>query len=503
MISAEDREIILSLAKTGDSARSIARKMRIDRKTISGIIASPDIVSHKLPKSSIEIDEGLLREVHASCRGWVQRMQEVLSEDENIEVSYSTLTKRCRDLGLSKRQQAKTKRFEHVEMEPGEEMQHDTSPYHVYFDEVRTSVVASAIYLRYSKRFYLKFYLSFKRYEMKCFIHEALMHFGGSAKTCIIDNTNLARHAGVGYSALISPEMDVFSRRYGFEFICHEIKHSNRKAGNERAFWTTETNFLPGRTFKNLDDMNAQAFEWATVRMPSRPNSKTRLIPAETFQHEKPWLAPLTESMPAPTQPHSRKIDRYGYIPFRGNHYWVPGENRFEVKIIEFPTLIRITRSLETLIEYSKATQDVRGQSFKPDGVVTKKRLSTRHSSIEREKEFLNNKGGSVPDYVRYILSEAKGVRKANFIRHLHTFSKNVSDDLFEKTVARALHYRIIDIDVVESIASRTLGLVMPVELDTSIDDELMGRSSYREGSISEEPDLNQYQLPVEEDESC
>jgi transposase len=503
MISAEDRKTILVLSEAGESNRSIARKIGIDRKTVSAIISSPEITPLNSSESSIKIDEGLLREVHASCGGWIQRTHEVLSENEGIEISYSALTKRCRDLGLSRRQQAKTKRFEHVDMEPGEEMQHDTSPYNIYFGEVRTAVVASVIYLRYSKRFYLKFYLSFKRYQMKCFIHEALTHFGGSAKTCIIDNTNLARHAGAGYSALISSEMEYFSRRYGFEFICHEIKHSNRKAGNERAFWTTETNFLPGRTFKNLDDMNAQAFEWATVRMYRKPNSKTRLIPAETFVYEKPWLEPLIEHMPAPTQPHSRKIDRYGYIPFQGNHYWVPGKDRFDVKVIEFPTMIRITRSLETLVEYSKASQDVRGESFKPDGVVTEKRLSTRHSSIEREKESLNGKGGSTPEYVTFILSEAKGVRKMNFIRSLHSFSKHVSDDLFEKTVARALHYRIIDMDVVESIASRTLGLVIPADIDTSVDDELMDRLSYRDGSISEEPDLNQYQLPAEEDESC
>ena len=39
------------------------------------------------------------------------------------------------------------------------------------------------------------------------------------------------------------------------------------KAGEERSFWTVETNFLPGRAFQSLEDLNAQALAWATVRL--------------------------------------------------------------------------------------------------------------------------------------------------------------------------------------------------------------------------------------------
>jgi len=380
-------------------------------------------------------------------------------------------------------------------------MQHDTSPYKVMLGGVLTPVVASVIYLRYSKRIYLKFYLSFKRYQMKCFFHEALTFFGYSASTCIIDNTNLGRHSGAGYSALISPEMDAFSRRYNFEFICHEIKHSNRKAGNERAFWTVETNFLPGRTFKNLDDMNEQGLDWATVRQFQRPHSKTKLIPAETFELEKPYLNPVLMTMPAPTQTHQRLIDRYGFIDFEANAYWIPGKDRFEVKIIESPTSLRMTRAMETLIEYDKPSQDVRGIQFKPDVVDTQPRPKVRRKRSEQEQLILKSKGGSVPAYVAFILNEAKGVRKANYIRALHTFSKQVSDELFEKVIARALHYRIVDMDTIESIATRTLGLSTLPRIDPSFDPDLTSRTAYRDGVVSEEPDLEKYNTPPEDNE--
>ena len=56
-------------------------------------------------------------------------------------------------------------------------------------------------------------------------------------------------------------------KRYGFQFFCHALDHPNRKAGNERSFRTVETNFLPGRTFESLEDLNEQAKQWATERM--------------------------------------------------------------------------------------------------------------------------------------------------------------------------------------------------------------------------------------------
>ena len=160
-------------------------------------------------------------------------------------------------------------------------MQHDTTVYQVKLAGRPTRVIASLLYLRYSKRRYLKFYRAFNRFAMKCFLHEALMFWGHAAKQCVIDNTNLARLRGSGKQAVIVPEMAAFAERYGFQFLCHAIRHPNRKAGEERSFWTVETNFLPGRSFESLEDLNQQALEWATVRMEHRPAGQDALDPRQ------------------------------------------------------------------------------------------------------------------------------------------------------------------------------------------------------------------------------
>jgi hypothetical protein len=47
---------------------------------------------------------------------------------------------------------------------------------------------------------------------------------------CVIDNTNLARLRGLGSNAVMVPEMETFAKSYGFTFLCHAPKHSDRKA---------------------------------------------------------------------------------------------------------------------------------------------------------------------------------------------------------------------------------------------------------------------------------
>ena len=115
--------------------------------------------------------------------------------------------------------------------------------------------------------------------------------------------------------------------------MCHAINHPNRKAGEERSFWTVETNFLPGRKFENLEDLNEQACQWATERMEQRPQGKSRLIPAKAFEHERNYLHPLPRYLPSPYQEHQRGTDQYGYVAFGANYYWVPGSRREDVKV--------------------------------------------------------------------------------------------------------------------------------------------------------------------------
>ena len=199
MIDADVRNAIYQLHLVGTSLRDISRQFRVSRNSVRQIIRKQGAMPHTVRRDKIQIDPELLRRLYDECEGWVQRMHEKLVEEKKIQVSYPTLTRLLRELDLGRSSSA---RCDHVPDEPGTEMQHDTTVYRVKLAEQPTRVVASLLYLRYSKRRYLKFYRLFNRFTMKCFLHEALMHWGYAAQQCIIDNTNLARLRGSGRQAV-------------------------------------------------------------------------------------------------------------------------------------------------------------------------------------------------------------------------------------------------------------------------------------------------------------
>ena len=211
MIDPDMRNAIFQLHQAGMSLREISRRLHVGRNTVRTIVKQEGKIIRKERNDKMQVDAELLERLYRECDGWIQRIHEKLVEEEQIEVGYSTLTRMLRDLGLGRSLPA---RCDRVPDEPGAEMQHDTTIYQVKLAGQRTKLIASLIYLRYSKRRYLRFYRVFNRFVMKCFLHEALMHWGRAAKLCIIDNTNLARLRGAGSRAVIVPEMTAFSRRY-------------------------------------------------------------------------------------------------------------------------------------------------------------------------------------------------------------------------------------------------------------------------------------------------
>jgi hypothetical protein len=334
---------------------------------------------------------------------------------------------------------------------------------------------------------------------MKCFFHEALTFFGYSAPVCIIDNTNLARLRGTGKDAIIVPEMEQFARQFGFSYVCHEKGHANRKAGEERSFWTIETNFFPGRSFESLEDLNTQAHEWAAVRMANRPVSKTRLIPAKAFEHEKSYLVKIPPYVGAPYLPDTRDIDQYGYLSFDSNYYWVPGSFRGEALVLQYSKTIKVYQAGRLLIEYPLPPDGVKNQIFTPDGLPRPiYKPKNRKHPTEQEEKKLRAVDKEVDEYLNFALAQ-KGKDKHKIIRHLFGLYQKVTLCLFIKTIKRALKYRIIDMKCIERIALLQLTDGDREISSVDIDKQFQNRPSFREGRESGEVDLSVYEKMLED----
>lgn len=428
MIEADRRKSIYLLHEQGMALREIALRMGVARSTAAAIVAAKGAPVEPARPCRVALDLEVVRELYAECQGYVQRVHEKLAE-RGVHLPYPTLTRRIRELGIGTPPAARAAEVPDV---PGMEMQHDTSVYAVKLAERKVRLNASLLYLRFSKRKYLRFYPIFNRFRMKCFFHEALTFWGNAAALCIIDNTNLARQAGsgTGKHAVIVPEMEAFARRYGTRFQCHEVKHADRKAGEERSFWTVETNFFPGRTFTNLEDLNAQAFQWATERMEQRMQGKSRVIPAVAFEQERPYLCDVPGDLPAPFLDHERGVDQYGYASFQGNYYYVPGAGRGEVKILEYAARLVIYRDHQPLAEYLLPPPGISGEKYAPPGTPQVRGEPERRRGSDGEQRRLRSLGPEAAAFLDYALPQV-GRYRHDYLRKLLGLSRRMSAALF------------------------------------------------------------------------
>ena len=237
--------------------------------------------------------------------------------------------------------------------EPGEEMQHDTSPHLAKIGGGERLVQTASLVLCYSRRIYIQAYPSFTRFACKVFLTDALRYFGGAAKRCMIDNTHVVVLRGSGATMVPVPEMAAFGARFRFEFKAHEIGDANRSARVERPFDFIENNFLAGREFDDLEHLNREAQIWCG-KVNVAYMKHLHITRRELWAIEAPTLLPLPAYVPPVYLLHQRIVDLEGYIHVDGHIYSVPyqligrrvevREEKDQVLVFEGPRQVAVHR---------------------------------------------------------------------------------------------------------------------------------------------------------------
>jgi hypothetical protein len=125
-----------------------------------------------------------------------------------IALAYTTLTGFCRRHGIG---QSPKEAAGHYEFEPGQEMQHDTSPHDVVIGGIKRRMQCASLVLCYSRMDYAQLYPRWTRFWIKVFLTEALTYFRGACGQCMIDNSSVIVAGGTGEHAVMAPEMTAFA----------------------------------------------------------------------------------------------------------------------------------------------------------------------------------------------------------------------------------------------------------------------------------------------------
>jgi len=319
MIGEEICTAVRAMKDQGRSLHEISRALKLSRNTVRRILrAQPRGEAEYAPCDAHTLAQ--VQSCFERARGNVVRVRELLREEHELEVGYSTLTRWVREAEL----RTPPKRSGEYHFEPGEECQHDTSPHRVPIAEKSVSAQCASLILAYSRRLFVQYYPRFTRFEAKHFLLEAARFMDGMAQRCIIDNTSVIVAEGTGKNALFAPEMVAFAQTLGFEFRAHELGHSDRKGKIERPFAYVERNFLAGRSFSDFEDLNAQALAWCREVANQKPKRVLGMSPEAAYVLEKPYLPSLPAVLPPVYEVFERVVDLYGYVSVDTNRYSAP-----------------------------------------------------------------------------------------------------------------------------------------------------------------------------------
>jgi transposase len=318
MKSQEIIDTVRTLRAQGRSLHEISRLLHLSRNTVRRILREPQ--GSSAPQTPPAAVQQRLEEVYARAQGNAVRMAQILADEHDMALPYSTLTRWVRRAEL----RAAPKRSGEYHFALGQEMQHDTSPHRLTIGGQTLTAQCAALTLAYSRRLFVRYYLRFTRLEAKHFLLQAAQFMDGTCPRCVIDNTSVMVVGGAGADAVFAPEMAAFAATLGFEFVAHRVNDPNRKARIERPFFWVQTNFLPGRSFADLEDLNAQALRWCIDIANAKPKRSMGQSPEAAYALEWPALRRLPAVLPPVYEVLDRVVDLYGFVSVDTVRYSVP-----------------------------------------------------------------------------------------------------------------------------------------------------------------------------------
>jgi transposase len=447
----EIRSSVRVLKAQGHSLREISRLLKLSRNTVRRILRAHDRESAASSPCDAQtlcrLEDAFIR-----ARGNVVRVQQLLAEENDLYISYSTLTRWIRDAGL----RTLPRRSGEYQLAPGAEAQHDTSPHRMMIAGKPVTAHCAGLVLAYSRRLFVQYYSKFTRFEAKHFLLEAARFMDGTCPVCVIDNTSVMVADGTGADAVIAPEMVAFARTLGFRFQAHAVGHADRKGRIERPFFYVETNFLPARSFSSFADLNCQALAWCRDIANQKPKRVLGMSPEAAYLIERPYLQPLPSALPPVYEVFERVVDLYGYVSVDTNRYSVP--ERFvgrSVTVYKYPADIRIYRRGTEIARHPRLTEQRDARHTVPEHHPTPVRVSR---GPVLEEKLLAGHHPSLDCYAAALKQRGRG-RGIRALRRLLELKRTYPSGPFLAAIEQALQFGLFDLGRLEKlILKRVIG---------------------------------------------
>jgi transposase len=341
--------MILDLHRQGLSVSAIARQTGVDRKTIRKYIErgleAPAYGPRKSRSTVIDPFTAYLRERVATFPGLSGRRLLRELRDRGYAGGYTAVTDFLRDVRPAS-QPVFEVRFETA---PGEQAQVDFAQFQVVFtDEPLTPRIVwlFSMVLGHSRLIWARFAMHQDLPTvLRCHV-AAFEAIGGVPREILYDRMKTAvigegDAGGIVYNRAL---LDL-ARHYGFHPRACKPYRAKTKGKVERPFRYIREDFFLARSFRNLDDLNAQLRHWLDTVANPRVHATTQRIVMEAFAEEKPHLRPLPLAPFRSVLRLERRISREGMVSVGGNTYSVPDATKR--RLVEVHTMANEIRIFE------------------------------------------------------------------------------------------------------------------------------------------------------------
>jgi transposase len=277
-------------------------------------------------------------------------------------------------------------------------------------------LLAFVLVLSWSRRIFLRFFLggafaNFLRGHVAAFDR-----FGGAPRCLLYDNLKSAVLERTGDAIRFNPQLLDFANHYHYEPRPVAVARGNEKGRVERAIGYIRRSFFLGRTFRDLDDLNAQADAWcAGPAMERRWPQDETLTVGQVVAQEQERLLPLPDN-PFPIEERVEvSVGKTPYARFDCNDYSVPHTRVRRVLVVRASqTEVRIFDGTELVATHARS-YDRRAQIEDPSHIA----------ALKEQKQAASSASGI--DRLRHAVPQAQ-----DLLRRLAERSGHLRSEIFQ-----------------------------------------------------------------------
>ena len=321
MLSKEDFIMLHHYLREGLPKTAIARKLGISRMTVHRYAeAGLKFPASGIPKTKPSVLDPFKEYLKSRLTSYPE-LSVVRLNTEITVLGYKGKYTRVKDYVRSIRPKAPLTLEQRFEVAPGQQAQVDFATFKTGFGIVHALLVI----LSFSRYLWVRFFLHEDQLTVLSGLHHAFLSFGGVPHTLLFDRMKTAvAGSDPNGKAIFNEEMLRFAHHYGFQPTACRPYRAKTKGRVERAVSYLRHSFFYGRSFRDLEDLNAQVGSWLAQTANTRVHGTTGAIPVEQLEKERPHLLTLSQEFYMPIICVGRKLSLDGFISYNGNSYSVP-----------------------------------------------------------------------------------------------------------------------------------------------------------------------------------